>query len=579
MLNISKIPEVEIILIMAKKLANYFFRSPEEVGLDNYLVLVVSLLIFVVGSLGTIINIFLNFDLKITLVTLVPTIIIIPFYLYIRFKGNFIYSKYFLLIFSILVIDSQWFVNFGSYGPILFLFIIAESYILLVFEKAESIFFSIVIFINVSILFYLEYRYPGIFGYYENERLRIIDLYTGIMIYLLLSVFLLKFAIKYYVNQKDKAQNADKLKSNFLANMSHEIRTPMNGILGFASLLKDSDLPKDVQNRYIEVIEKSGVRLLNIINDIIDISKIESGIAVAEISESNINEQMEYIYTFFKPEVENKGIKLILNNYLPVNECIIKTDREKIFAILTNLIKNAVKYSEKGFIEFGCSKKGRFLEFYVKDTGVGIPQEKHETIFERFVQVDSDGKMTKQGSGLGLAITKAYVELLGGKIWLESNPGKGSVFYFTIPHKMVDNEGINVKNEKNKEMNEPKYPKLNILIVEDDEPSAILLSTVLNQYAKKIEVVNSGIQAVETCRNDSTIDLVLMDIQLPLMNGYEATRKIREFNSDVIIIGQTAFGFSDDRIDAIKAGCNNYISKPVIKDQLLAMIFSYFKII
>lgn len=579
MLNISKIPEVEIILIMAKKLANYFFRSPEEVGLDNYLVLVVSLLIFVVGSLGTIINIFLNFDLKITLVTLVPTIIIIPFYLYIRFKGNFIYSKYFLLIFSILVIDSQWFVNFGSYGPILFLFIIAESYILLVFEKAESIFFSIVIFINVSILFYLEYRYPGIFGYYENERLRIIDLYTGIMIYLLLSVFLLKFAIKYYVNQKDKAQNADKLKSNFLANMSHEIRTPMNGILGFASLLKDSDLPKDVQNRYIEVIEKSGVRLLNIINDIIDISKIESGIAVAEISESNINEQMEYIYTFFKPEVENKGIKLILNNYLPVNECIIKTDREKIFAILTNLIKNAVKYSEKGFIEFGCSKKGRFLEFYVKDTGVGIPQEKHETIFERFVQVDSDGKMTKQGSGLGLAITKAYVELLGGKIWLESNPGKGSVFYFTIPHKMVDNEGINVKNEKNKEMNEPKYPKLNILIVEDDEPSAILLSTVLNQYAKKIEVVNSGIQAVETCRNDSAIDLVLMDIQLPLMNGYEATRKIREFNSDVIIIGQTAFGFSDDRIDAIKAGCNNYISKPVIKDQLLAMIFSYFKII
>jgi len=563
---------------MAKKLANYFFRTPEEVGLDNYLVLVVSLLIFVVGFLGTLINILLDFDLKITLITMVPTILVIPFYLYIRLKHNFLYSKYLLLIFSILVINGQWIVNFGSYGPILFLFIIAESYILLVFEKAESIFFSIVIFINVSILFYLEYRYPGIFGYYENERLRIIDLYTGIMIYLLLSVFLLKFAIKYYVNQKDRAQNADKLKSNFLANMSHEIRTPMNGILGFASLIKDSDLPKDVQNRYIEIIEKSGVRLLNIINDIIDISKIESGIAVAEISESNINEQMEYIYTFFKPEVENKGIKLILNNYLPVNESIIETDQEKIFAILTNLIKNAVKYSEKGFIEFGCSKKGRFLEFYVKDTGVGIPQEKHETIFERFVQVDSDGKMTKQGSGLGLAITKAYVELLGGKIWLESNPGKGSVFYFTIPHKMVDNEGINVKNDKNKEMNESKYPKLNILIVEDDEPSAILLSTVLNQYAKKIEVVNSGIQAVETCMKDSTIDLVLMDIQLPLMNGYEATRKIREFNSDVIIIGQTAFGFSDDRIDAIKAGCNNYISKPVIKDQLLAMIFSYFKI-
>lgn len=563
---------------MAKKLANYFFRSPEEVGLDNYLVLVVSLLIFVVGSLGTLINILLDFDLKITLITMVPTILVIPFYLYIRLKRNFLYSKYLLLIFSILVINGQWIVNFGSYGPILFLFIIAESYVLLVFEKTESIIFSIVILLNVSLLFFIEYRYPGIFGHYENERLRIIDLYTGIMIYLLLSVFLLKFAIKYYVSQKERAQKADKLKSNFLANMSHEIRTPMNGILGFAGLLKDSDLPKEVQQKYIAIIEKSGIRLLNLINDIIDISKIESGLTEVEISDSNINEEMEYIHTFFNPEVEAKGMKLILKSYLPANECVVQTDKEKIFAILTNLIKNAIKYSEKGFIEFGCIKKGRFLEFHVKDTGIGISPDKHESIFERFVQVESDGNMTKHGSGLGLSITKAFVELLGGKIWLESTPGAGSVFYFTIPFKMKDNEGANIKIDKSKPMNESKYPKLNILIVEDDEPSAILLSTVLNQYSKKIDVVNSGVQAVEACRKDSSIDLVLMDIQLPVMNGYEATRKIREFNSDIIIIGQTAFGFSDDRIEAIKAGCNNYISKPVIKDQLLAMIFSYFKL-
>lgn len=564
---------------MAKKLANYFFRSPEEVGLDNYLVLVVSLLIFVVGSLGTLINILLDFDLKITLITMVPTILVIPFYLYIRLKRNFLYSKYLLLIFSILVINGQWIVNFGSYGPILFLFIIAESYVLLVFEKTESIIFSIVILFNVSLLFFIEYRYPGIFGHYENERLRIIDLYTGIMIYLLLSVFLLKFAIKYYVSQKERAQKADKLKSNFLANMSHEIRTPMNGILGFAGLLKDSDLPKEVQQKYIAIIEKSGIRLLNLINDIIDISKIESGLTEVEINDSNINEEMEYIHTFFNPEVEAKGMKLILKSYLPANECVVQTDKEKIFAILTNLIKNAIKYSEKGFIEFGCIKKGRFLEFHVKDTGIGISPDKHESIFERFVQVESDGNMTKHGSGLGLSITKAFVELLGGKIWLESTPGDGSVFYFTIPFKMKDNEGANIKIDKSKPMNESKYPKLNILIVEDDEPSAILLSTVLNQYSKKIDVVNSGVQAVEACRKDSSIDLVLMDIQLPVMNGYEATRKIREFNSNVIIIGQTAFGFSDDRIEAIKAGCNNYISKPVIKDQLLAMIFSYFKVV
>lgn len=562
---------------MAKKLANFFFRSPEEVGLDNYLVLVVSLLIFVIGSLGTLINVLLNFDLKNTLATLLPTIFIIPFYLYIRFKPNFRYGKYILLIFSILIINSQWFVNFGSYGPILFLFIIAESYVLLVFRKTQSIIFSVVILLNVSLLFFVEYKYPGIFGYYENERLRIIDLYTGIMIYLLLLVFLLKFAVIYYVDQKEKAQKADKLKSTFLANMSHEIRTPMNGIMGFTSLLKNNDLPKEVQISYLDIIEKSGNRLLNIINDIIDISKIESGLVVAEINETNINEQLEDLYTFFKPEVEARGMELFLKEKLSFNDRIIKTDKEKIFAILTNLIKNAVKYSEKGFIEFGCSRKGRFLEFYVKDTGIGIAPEKHDTIFERFVQVESEDKITKNGSGLGLSITKAYVELLGGNIWLESTPGKGSVFYFTIPHKLIDTEGTNIIIEKSKEMSESKYPKLNILIVEDDEPSAILLSTVLNQYAKKIVVVNSGLKAIEACRNDDTIDLVLMDIQLPQMNGYDATRKIREFNSNIIIIGQTAFGFSDDRIDALKAGCNNYISKPVIKDQLLAMIFSYFK--
>jgi signal transduction histidine kinase/ActR/RegA family two-component response regulator len=562
---------------MAKKLANYFFRSPEEVGLDNYLVLVVSLLIFVIGSLGTLINVLLNFDLKNTLATLLPTIFIIPFYLYIRFKPNFRYGKYILLIFSILIINNQWFVNFGSYGPILLLFIIAESYVLLVFRKTESIIFSVVILLNVSLLFFIEYMYPGIFGYYENERLRIIDLYTGIMIYLLLLIFLLKFAVIYYVDQKEKAQKADKLKSTFLANMSHEIRTPMNGIMGFTSLLKNNDLPKEVQISYLDIIEKSGNRLLNIINDIIDISKIESGLVVAEINETNINEQLEDLYTFFKPEVEARGMELFLKEKLSFNDRIIKTDKEKIFAILTNLIKNAVKYSEKGFIEFGCSRKGRFLEFYVKDTGIGIAPEKHDTIFERFVQVESEDKITKNGSGLGLSITKAYVELLGGNIWLESTPGKGSVFYFTIPHKLIDTEGTNIIIEKSKEMSESKYPKLNILIVEDDEPSAILLSTVLNQYAKKIVVVNSGLKAIEACRNDDTIDLVLMDIQLPQMNGYDATRKIREFNSNIIIIGQTAFGFSDDRIDALKAGCNNYISKPVIKDQLLAMIFSYFK--
>jgi len=561
---------------MAKRLANYLFRTPEEIGLDNYMVLVISLLIVVVGFLGTVINFFLEFDLIPILLTLVPTVIMVPFYVFNRFYKTIIFSKYIVLIFSLLIINSQWFINYGSNGPILFLFIIIEPYIIVVFRKMEKIVFTVIVFVNISVLFYLEYRYPGIFGYYENEKLRVLDLYTGMLIYLVLLIIILNFAIKYYVRQKEKAQNADKLKSAFLANMSHEIRTPLNGILGFSSLLKNIDLPRDKHSRYIEIIEESGLRLLNIINDIIDLSKIKYGLTEVNISSSNVNEQMEYLYTFFKPEVDAKRMNFVLKNKLPVAESLIKTDKEKLFAILTNLIKNAVKFSEKGTIEYGCIRKEKYLEFYVKDTGIGIPPEKHEAIFERFLQAGTIENRARQGSGLGLSITKAYVEMLGGKIWFESVPGEGSVFFFTLPYKTGEIEGIEIMNVKSLENTKTKYPMLNILIVDDDEPSAILLSTVLKKYARKIEVVNSGLNAVETCRNDKSIDLVLMDIQLPVMDGYEATRRIREFNREVIIIGQTAFGLAGDRDLAIKSGCNDYISKPILKDQLLTLIFSYF---
>jgi PAS domain S-box-containing protein len=233
---------------------------------------------------------------------------------------------------------------------------------------------------------------------------------------------------------KGKAEESDRLKSAFLANMSHEIRTPMNGILGFARLLKMPDLSGEDQQEYIQIIEKSGTRMLNIINDIMDISKIESGLMNINISESNINEQIEYIYTFFKPEVEAKGMKLSFRNTLQSNEAIIKTDREKVFAILTNLVKNSIKYSQKGFIEFGYNKKGNTLEFFVKDTGIGIPKDRQSAIFERFIQGDIEDKMARQGAGLGLAITKAYTEMLDGRIWVESEVDIGSTFYFTLPY-------------------------------------------------------------------------------------------------------------------------------------------------
>jgi len=233
---------------------------------------------------------------------------------------------------------------------------------------------------------------------------------------------------------KRKAEESNLLKSAFLANMSHEIRTPMNGILGFAELLKEPDLTGDKQQKYIKLIEKSGLRMLNIINNIIDISKLESGLMEVTSMKSNIIEQMEYIYNFFKPEIESKRLQLLLKSTLSAKEAIITIDREKLYAILTNLVKNAIKFTNEGSIVFGCDKVGDYLEFFVKDTGIGIPKDRQEAIFDRFIQADIEDKMAHQGAGLGLSISKAYVEMLGGKIWVESAQGKGSTFYFTLPY-------------------------------------------------------------------------------------------------------------------------------------------------
>lgn len=396
------------------------------------------------------------------------------------------------------------------------------------------------------------------------------------------------------VKARNKAEESDRLKTAFLANMSHEIRTPMNGILGFAYLLKEPDLSITEQKSYIEIIEKSGKRMLNIINDIVDISKIEAGLMNINLSESNIHEQIKYIYTFFRPEVEEKGIEFGLKCQLNSDEVIIHTDREKVFAILTNLVKNAIKFTHKGAIELGClSEKSASqnqnelgepsrsevgersgLRIYVKDTGIGIPKDRQEAIFERFVQADIEDKMAYQGAGLGLSITKSYVEMLGGKIWLESELGIGSTFYFTLP---------NVARVKNNSDQEPFpslqndiFKKLKILVAEDEEISEKLVESYVKKISKHILYARTGKEAVEICRENPDIDMIMMDIRMPVIGGFEAARQIREFNKEVVIIAQTACCLKEDREKAISSGCNDYLTKPIDKMELLAIIRKYF---
>jgi len=374
----------------------------------------------------------------------------------------------------------------------------------------------------------------------------------------------------------EKATESDRLKSAFLANMSHEIRTPMNGILGFAQLLREPDLTGEEQQNFLGIIEKSGARMLNIITDIVSISKIESGQMEISVSETNVNEQINFVYNFFKPAVEEDGIQLIAKTALPLKEAIIKTDREKIYSILTNLVGNATKFTHAGSIEFGYEKKGKYLEFFIKDSGVGIADDKKELIFTRFRQGSESLTRNYEGAGLGLSISKAYVEILGGKIWVESELGKGSTFYFTIPYNAAKEPEIVTKESVSREDEEGVIKNLKILIAEDDESSELFLSTALTKFDKELLIARTGVEAVEACRNNPDLDLVLMDVRMPDMNGYEVTRIIREFNKDVVIIAQTAYGLIGDKQKAIEAGCTDYISKPIDVTLLKAIIQKYF---
>ncbi|WP_432410674.1 ATP-binding protein [Rasiella sp. SM2506] len=386
------------------------------------------------------------------------------------------------------------------------------------------------------------------------------------------------------VQAKEKAENSDSLKSAFLANMSHEIRTPMNGILGFVDLLKKPGLSGEMQQEYVDIIKKSGARMLSTINDIVSISKIESGLMELNLHKSNINEQIEFIHTFFKPEIEAKGICFVIKNSLSGKEAFIKTDSEKIYSILTNLVKNAIKYTTEGTIELGyvvsIESEPSELKFYVKDTGIGIAKDRQTAIFERFIQANVSDKMAHEGAGLGLSISKGYVKLLGGKIWVESEKGNGSTFYFTVPYGTAHRKKPMTKtiklSKKVETVLDPKAYRLKILVAEDDKISSILISALVKEYSTTLLHAKTGGEAVEICRNNADVDLILMDIQMPMMNGFEATRQIRKFNKDVIIIAQTASVLSGDKEKILEKGCNDYISKPINKNKLLTLLQKYF---
>jgi PAS domain S-box-containing protein len=371
---------------------------------------------------------------------------------------------------------------------------------------------------------------------------------------------------------KEKAEESDKLKTAFLHNISHEIRTPLNGIIGFSDLLTKQNLSLEKREKFAHIIRINSEQLISIINDIITIATIEAGHEKPHEKEADINMLLKIIESQNSLNIKAKNLSFSVSSELNDDEAIVLVDETKLLQILTNLVNNAVKFTSEGYIKVSCNLNGDFMQFTVEDTGIGIPSEMHERIFDRFFQIDHSDTRLYGGTGLGLSIVKSYVHFLNGKILVDSEPGKGSVFTVLIPYKPVKY----VRPE-----NIPAYGELKkigpatILVAEDEIENFELLNVYLSDFDLTIIHADNGLQAVEACKRNPSISLVLMDVKMPNMDGYEAAKKIKEIKPHLPIIIQTAFVFQNEREKSMSAYIDGFIEKPINQNILLEYLYKY----
>ena len=373
-----------------------------------------------------------------------------------------------------------------------------------------------------------------------------------------------------------KAQESDKLKSSFLANMSHEIRTPMNGIIGFSELFIEPNITEADRRKYAKIVINSSKQLLNIVNDILDISKIEAGVVQLHYESVHINNLLDDMYSFYRPIAKENNLTINCFKGLDNNRSIIEIDRQKLNQVLNNLLSNSFKFTEIGSVNFGYELKEDVLEFYVKDTGVGIDKELHNIIFDRFMQANLGLNKQSKGTGLGLAISKKFIELFKGEIRLESSPN-GTSIYFTIPYIKAKTKPIITVVEQKTPQNIAKEMNLTILIAEDEEYNMLYITELFSSMNFKIIEAENGKRAVELADENPDIDLIFMDIKMPIMNGIEAMMEIKKQKPKLPIIALSAFAMESDKETAIKNGFDEYLSKPIDKTKLFSLINKYAK--
>ena len=367
---------------------------------------------------------------------------------------------------------------------------------------------------------------------------------------------------------KEKAIQSDKNKSVFLAKVSHEIRNPLNAIFGFSEQLRNENLIEENKVDYLNIIQSSCKSLKSIVENILDLSKIDAKEISPSIDTCNLNEIMNNLHRQFSDSNANSSISIRLNKALVDNDSFIKTDNVRLIQILTNLLENALKFTEQGYVEFGYNINNNFIQFFVTDTGMGINPKDYNLIFERFKLVDHQNE--NSGTGLGLSICKELVNVLGGEIWIDSLINKGSTFYFTIPYSRIDveieNRGIKIIQQKN------NIPEVLVLVAEDNYNNFKYIEVVLKQENYGIIHAKNGQEAVNIIKEKKPIDLIIMDIRMPVMDGITACRLIKEIDINIPIVIQSGDLINDIKKEAKDAGCDAIMVKPFSKDELLEVI-------
>jgi signal transduction histidine kinase len=621
-------------LALFERLLKILIKNPGNYILEHRVFIAASFVGAMAGLLSTTINLSLSLHPILIFTTSVITVIYFFFYyLSVRKKIYKILVLPYIFI-SLFTLVFLWFINGGSNGPVSYILVTALLVYILLTRGPSRITALAVVVITITALYLWEYLHPELIINYIDAESKYLDIYFTALFSIGLIAFIGSFIVKNYdeerkmvmlqrdkiieqnkeINEthqalivyqenleelvklrtqeleetnkqlviaRDKAEESDRLKTAFLSNMSHEIRTPMNAIIGFSYLMKDPKINSETLNQYIDIIQSKGLLLLNLINDILDISKVEAGEIEIKKETCSLNHLMKELYSTFSLILENsKNLNIELKSQKPdKNEDVfISTDTFRLKQVLSNLIDNAIKFTNNGFVEFGYKiidePEEKRIYFYVADSGIGISLEHTGMIFTRFRQIQESHTREFGGTGLGLSISKKLVELLGGKLEVNSTLNQGSTFYFSLPYYTIETKNENSINQSSGNLTY-NWKNKTILIVEDNHSGFELLANYLLHTGAKILHADNGKDAVDLCRSNSDIDLVLMDIQLPELNGYEATVFIKQHRKDLPVIAETAHAQAEDSSKAKLAGCDDYLSKPIDRGQLLLVLSKY----